>query len=823
MRKSFLPDRLEVVNKNYLEFELRHLDEATLKSIGSAYSAKKKIANNSNSALLYVLGIAQYYNPNKKCKHTVSGSGPDIDTDFSPSGINKLIRALQKKYGESHIAKICTYTPWNLKTSMADFVKVTKKKKGAYPFTAQPADYLIDEEGDPVYGHYSEGQVIADAIPDSFRGRHTRWKDIKDEKEFAPLIRRYGEVFKHAGPIDGQPKNNSIHACGVIIGDEDLSNTIPLRKVKEDSKGNPIDWFYITQWEGFQLEEIGFTKYDLLVIDNLQIIDDTCRDIGKTYSWIEEHVPLNDEASYNVINNGFVGGLFQIEEGHVVEVIQKTNPRTVDDIAAISAVIRPGPRDSGLLDDYIKFKETGKLQNKLHPLLDSVLYETGGVMIYQEQVLKALEILSGMNLATADEVRRAMGKKKIDLMKKYEQLFIKGCHEHNSIKQSEAKRIWNTIAAFADYGFNKSHAYAYAIITYWTAYLKAHYPVQFMMNLLSSRLDKPDKLQKYIRETRLMNINVLPPSVNSGGMGFTMIDDSTIAFGLNALSGIGETQTEKILEARGDSKFLSIEDFFSRIDRSKVNSKVTDILVKCGAFDSFNYDREKLVELLPSIRDYYKAMDAWQDSIVNSERRDREIELWEAEFASWEDRKKKGRVIKLLEPQIHPELGRKVYWDPPRPKKPTKIKMKEEPKKVDLTPILSKEKSVTRQMINWEAEYCKFFITAHPLDFICIPEGTEYNLIEDIDTAHANTGRLIVAISNIEEKKIKSGKNKGKKMGIITVQDNTGYAELVIFASQYTQLADIINTGEILYLPYRLDNDNGPIPKILLAGRIKVI
>jgi DNA polymerase III alpha subunit len=343
-----------------------------------------------------------------------------------------------------------------------------------------------------------------------------------------------------------------------------------------------------------------------------------------------------------------------------------------------------------------------------------------------------------------------------------------------------------------------------------------------MLNLLSSRIEKPDKLQKYIREARLMELEVRPPGVNSSGLGFSKVDNTTIGFGLNAIQGIGKTQTEKILEAKGDQPFASIDDFFSRIDRSKVNSKVTATLAMAGAFDEFGYEREALVERLPEITEYYKKLDAWYDATIRYETREREIAEWEVEFEAWNKMKKEGLAVKLPEAVVDEELGRKVYWSPPRPKKPVKVKLKDKPAKFDLSDILRTKKKVTRQMVNWEAQYCKFFISAHPLDFITIPEDVQYNLTEDI--GKSSTGQLLVAVSNIEERKIKNGKNKGRTMATITVQDHSGYAEVTVFAKHYEgALQEELEVGKVVYFPYRVDDATGSIPKVKLAGAMMCI
>lgn len=825
MQKHFIPQRIKEVKKSYLDFELKHIKEEQVKAIALAFRDKKKLENHSNSAILYCLGLSDNYTDARRCEYHVSGSGPDIDTDFSPSGRDQLIKALQKKYGKEHVARICTYKPWSLKDSVVDFTKVTQMKKGYSPFSENSKNQLLfNEEGEPIYGSYSQGEAISNQVPDSYRGRHTKWKDLKDDEFFDDLISKNSTIFNKAGAMDGEPRNSSIHACGVLISPEPLRNQIPLRTVEKDSKGNVINWFFVTQWEGPQLEKLGFTKYDILVIENLDIMKMTLDLIGKNWSWLEREVPYDDQKVFDFINAGYVAGLFQIEEGHVMQVIQKVKPKTVHDIAIISALIRPGPRDAGLTNDYIKYRQSGQTQNKLHPLLDDVLEETGGVLVYQEQVLKALEILGGMDLATADQVRRAMGKKKKDLMEKYHKIFVQGCKDKHEIQNNVAQGIWSSIETFADYGFNKAHALAYAYITYLNAYLKTHHPTEYMLSLLTKRISKPDKFQKYIQEARLMGIDIRPPDVSHSGLGFSRAGESAVVFGLNALHGVGETATEKILEARGDVPFKNLMDFFERVDRSKVNSKVMTILAKSGAFSSFNMNREKLVEALPDIQKYLKDKEAYYSSIVRKEQRDIEIAAWQIEFDAWSALKKEGKVTKLDEPYEDEELGRKVHWSPPRPKKPVKVKIRQEPVLLDLESLKQETKAITLPMVVWEAEYCKFFISAHPLDFVNIPATVKYNLIEDIDGITHLKGRLLAAIVSIDERKIKSGRNRGKKMAVLTIEDKTGLANISVFASQYSQqVFQDLQVGDVIYLPYKFSRITGNTLELQVAGKLRVV
>ena len=795
--------RLRDVNPRYLKFEIKYLSDDNLSKLLSACKNHTKHSNHSNSALMYVLNLSDSYDKHRYCTYSVAGSGPDIDTDFSPRGRDQIIRALQSQYGYDNVARIGTYTPWALKTSVVDLIKIL-------PQLDHKGDPLVDDNGIPIYGSHQDGEALAAKIPDSHRGRYTTYKALQEDPMYAGLIEEYQRIFDLAGPLDGQNKNGSIHACGILISPEPLSNQIPIRKLREEGK----DWFNITQWEKDDLEKHGFVKFDMLVIDNLDLNKATCDLIGKPYVWLEEAIPLDDEETYDLINGGYVGGLFQIEQSHVAAIIQNTNPRSINDLSVISALIRPGPGDAGLIADYVEYKKTGLLQNKIHPLLDDVLRPTGGVLIYQEQVMTACRILAGMDLTTADQVRRAMGKKDKDLMEMYHAMFISGAKTTHNIETAEADRIWSYIKTFADYGFNLSHALAYAILTYQNAYLKAHYPTEFMLSLLSLRVDKPDRFKRYIAETKALGITILPPSINGSNLGFTKTGPSEISFGLNAIHGIGSTVTDKLLEAREEGPFEDIFDFFNRVDRSKINTGTIEILAKAGAFDPLGYDRESLIAKLPDMFKFYDDQIQYRETLLRHDTRDDEIQQWQMNFNIWEDLRKAKKVIKT-------EDG----YDPPRPKKPIAIKLKEKPIKPDLSSLLVDRKKVTLQMVLWEGIYCQHFISAHPLDFYEIPEDISYNRIIDIDKVHARTGYLLATILQKKEIKIKKGKNKGKLMATFSLEDQTGTAELVIFTKQYENpTIAALDTGSTIYFPYKVEPEStDAMLRLMARDPIKVI
>jgi DNA polymerase-3 subunit alpha len=375
-------------------FECEFLTEELLEKLIKAAQAKKKVENLSNSNIIFAMGLSENYNALEPCSYNVSGAGPDIDTDFSPAGRDQLVSMLQEKYGYDHVARVTSVKPWAMKESIVAFTKAQGRT-------------------------HTEGRNISEKIPEGEHGKHYTWagkggrKGLKDLPEMQTVIKKHANVFMPAAHMDDQPKTNSIHACAVIMSPEPLWHQIPTRKdLGKHAPDKGTDKFLITQYEGEELEKMGFVKFDLLVLDTLDILSETCRLIGKDYyQYLEKEIPLNDPKAFKLINDGFTAGLFQIEEGHVSPIIQKCKPTKIEHISDISALIRPGPTKAGLTKAYIEYRQTGDTQNTLTPKLNKALAETGGVMVYQEQVMAALRILAGMDLATADQVRRAMGKK----------------------------------------------------------------------------------------------------------------------------------------------------------------------------------------------------------------------------------------------------------------------------------------------------------------------------------------------------------------------------------------------------------------------------
>ena len=778
----------------YLIFELKYITDEDFSSIViNKKFLNKKLANKSNSILLYLFSETENYDKSKRCSSVVTGAGPDIDTDFSPSGKDVIIKELQKKYGDLCVIRPTTYTPYSVKSSTVDFTKA-------------------------LGGTFEEGRALADSLPDSYRGKATTWADLKDDPVYADILDKHKEVFSCVSVMDKQPMNQSQHASAVIIGSHSLDSHIPLRKVKgeKDDQGN---WYYLSQWEAGALEKsCNLIKFDILVIDNLDLLKNTAAAVGKTIDWIQEEVPLDDPKAFTLINQGFVSGIFQMEESHVFQVISEVQPTTVADLAAISALIRPGPKDNGLTDDWVQYKKTGLLQNKIHPLLDSVLAETGGVLVYQEQCMAALSVLAGFSEETSDNVRRAMGKKDPVEMESWKDRFIQGCIQTSKITEAEASYVWEYIDKFSGYGFNKPHAYAYALIAYSCAYLKAYCTVEFMIQLMSLRSNKPDKLKSYIDECRTMGIEMLPPSVLTPHVGFAKVGTDKIRFGIDILKGIGKSVANYLI-AGNVHKANSLRYWLSNINRSKVNSGSLAILAKVGALDCFGHKREELVESLPLLLDYFNQYDSYIENQANIKLKNKELEQWSIEVTNWEHLYKTKVITRLATPVID-ENGTKQIYTEPKPKKPIIPKPKDEPSFPEL-PVYEK-RSITKQMVDWEGEYCGLYISAHPIDFIKIPPTIELDYINNLLPQVSQSGRCLVVITTIEDIQIKRGKMKGRSLYACTVEDKTGVAELTLFPNAVDEYKDRIKIGSIIYFKYSVD-ERSAVLRLKQNGVIKFI
>ena len=489
---------------------------------------------------------------------------PDIDIDFADDRRADVIEYVRKKYGNDSVAQIITFGTMGAKSVVRDVGRVM---------------------GLP----YSDGDRLAKMIPFDLKMDLT--KALKQSPEFKEAYETEEitrELIDTALILEDLTRNASVHAAGVVIGDQPLVNLLPL-KTDEDGA-------IVTQYAMGPVGDLGLLKMDFLGLKTLTVIRNTCEMVKRTQgiSVDVDQLPLDDKKTYDLLNRAETLGVFQLESGGMRDLCKKFQISSVEHITALVALYRPGPMD--LIPDFIK-RRHGEIEIKYeHPLLESISKETYGILIYQEQVMQATQLLADFTLGAADLLRRAMGKKKVEEMQQQREKFVKGCAVTNKISATKANQIFDLLEKFAGYGFNKSHAAAYAVVAYQTAYLKANYPVEFFCAMMTNDMANTEKLSEYIAEARAFGIEVLQPDVNESGVFFAPArKGKAIRFGMAAIKGVGEAAVEAILKARAEhGKFKTLSELCEHVDGRTLTRKPLEALIKTGACDSFDQTRATL-------------------------------------------------------------------------------------------------------------------------------------------------------------------------------------------------------------------------------------
>ncbi len=489
---------------------------------------------------------------------------PDIDIDFADDRRADVIEYVREKYGRTSVAQIITFGTMGAKSVVRDVGRVMGLS-------------------------YGEGDRLAKMIPNELKMDLA--KALHQSPEFKTAYETEEttrELVDTAFVLEDLTRNSSVHAAGVVIGDQPLVNLLPL---KQDEDGT-----IVTQYAMGPVGDLGLLKMDFLGLKTLTVIRNACEMVkaGKGVDIQIDRLPLDDEKTYDLLNKGNTVGIFQLESGGMRDLCRKFQISSIEHITALVALYRPGPMD--LIPDFIKRRHGDVKIEYEHPLLESISRETYGVLIYQEQVMQAAQVLAGYSLGGADLLRRAMGKKKVEEMQKQREIFVKGCAKVNQVPAAKANQVFDLLEKFAGYGFNKSHAAAYAIVAYQTAYLKANYPVEFLSAMMTNDMNNTDKLSVVLDEARTMGIEILPPDVNEGQAVFAPTPDGqSIRFGLAAIKGVGSVAVDNILQARErDGKFKTLADMCTRCDTRTVNRKVLEALIRCGACDTFGETRATL-------------------------------------------------------------------------------------------------------------------------------------------------------------------------------------------------------------------------------------
>jgi DNA polymerase III subunit alpha len=707
----------------------------------------------AGSMVTYVLGITdidplqygllfeRFLNPDRV-------SPPDIDIDFCEARRGEVLEYVRQKYGERRVAQIITFGKLKAKSVVRDVGRVMGLS-------------------------YRDADRIAKMIPNELNitldSAAEKNPELKRALANEPATR---QLFDYAKILEGLSRNAGVHAAGVVIADRDLSDYIPLCR---DVKGNDV----ISQYAMGPLNDLGLLKMDFLGLKTLTVIEDTLALIHQREPDLSlKDIPLDDAAAFALYNRGETIGLFQMESGGMTNLSKQFDVKKLDDIIALIALYRPGPME--LIPEYIKAKKGITPIKYLHPLLADICAETYGVMIYQEQVMAAASKLAGYSLAQADLLRRAMGKKDKEKMAKERKNFIEGCARANKIPEKKANAIFDLLEKFAGYGFNKSHSAAYGVISYQTAYLKAHYPVEFMAGLLSNEINNTEKISVFVGECRRMGISILPPDINKSGLKFTpetvaAIDDaggriadpdySAIRYGLAAIKHVGEMAMEAAIREREQrGAFASLEDFCTRLDSRVANRKMLESLIKAGAFDFLGRDRS---ELFGCIDDAVSASAAAQRDRIAGQ-------------------------VSLFDEATAPTGSRK------RPATPWS----------------------EHQKLSYEKELLGFYVSGHPLDaYAGVFAAKSYRSIASLSGLDDRAPfRIAGAIVEVEKK---FTKKEGKPFAVIWIEDRADMLEVVVWNEVYLKVSGALETGRVVEIKGTLDKRD-EIPRAV-AQEIKTL
>src|SRR5437660_1336041 len=697
----------------------------------------------AGSMVAYVLGITdidplqyglifeRFLNPDRV-------SPPDIDIDFCEARRGEVLEYVRQKYGERRVAQIITFGKLKAKSVVRDVGRV-------------------------MGWSYRDADRIAKMIPNELNitldAAVEKNPELKRAVATEPATR---QLFDHAKVLEGLSRNAGVHAAGVVIADRDLSDYIPLCR---DVKGNDV----ISQYPMGPLNDLGLLKMDFLGLKTLTVIEDTLTLIRKQEANFSlKNIPLDDPAAFALYNRGETIGLFQMESGGMTGLSKQFDVKKLDDIIALIALYRPGPME--LIPEYVKAKKGVTPIKYLHPLLEDICTDTYGVMIYQEQVMAAASKLAGYSLAQGDLLRRAMGKKDKEKMAKERKNFIEGCARTNKIPEKKANAIFDLLEKFAGYGFNKSHSAAYGLISYHTAYLKAHYPVEFMAGLLSNEINNTDKISVFVGECKRMGISILPPDINKSSLKFVPeetvaavcdrrnddvgadtapLQKNAIRYGLAAIKNVGEAAMAMSIQEReraGD--YTSLEDFCGRIGTRIANRKMLESLIKAGAFDFLGRDRAELFACIDESL-----------SCAAAAQRDRTV----------------GQVS-LFDDETHAATTRRRV----------------------VTPWSDHEK------LSYEKELLGFYVSGHPLDaYIDLFVTKNYQPISSLGGLEDRAQfRIAGAIAQVEKK---FTRREGKPFAVVWVEDRTGTLEVVVWSDVYVTVSEILAPGRVVEIRGTID------------------
>ncbi len=648
--------------------------------------------------LRYDLLFERFLNPERI-------SMPDIDIDFCQARRGEVIDYVTKKYGRENVAQIVTFSQLKPKLAVRDVARVLSL---------------------PV----ALGDRIAKLVPDGPDVNFERaFRDSPGLKEAMASDESIAKVVRIAERLEGLSRHAGMHAAGVVIAPRPITEYLPLYRTNKDE--------ITTQFDMNAVEKMGLLKIDFLGLITLDVLEATVaavkERVGVTLDL--DHLPLDDEPTYELFRSGKTACVFQFDSSGMRDLLRRAKPRVFLDLAALNALYRPGALDAGTVEDYVRRRGGTRVTYPL-PELEPILTETLGILVYQEQVMRIAQLVAGYTLAEADLLRKAIGKKKREIMQAEAEKFIRKSVEHGTPKK-KAQELWSLIEPFARYGFNKSHAVAYALVAYKTAYLKAHYPIDFFAANLSAEIGSTDGIVKVLGDCQESGIAVLPPDINESGESFSAAG-AAIRFGLAAIKGVGEAAARAILEEKGKRPFASFSEFIERLDSRLVNKRTLDALIAAGAFDSLGRNRATLAG-------------AAERALSRAARRREEIELGQSNlFGGGGEGADAG-----LSGDDFPDM----------PEWPLDQKLK------------------------GEKDTLGFYVTGHPLTrFADEIERFAEGRIAELGGRVEQSVRVAGVLGNLKKQKIKKGMNEGKTMLKATLEDTSGTIGVAIFASLYEKV-----------------------------------
>lgn len=679
--------------------------------------------------LEYKLPFERFLNPGRP-------SPPDIDIDFADVRRDEVLNYVTKKYGADKVAQMITFGSMEPKMAVRDVARALGMS-------------------------YAQGDRIAKMIPPGKQGAHTTIDEALEESP--PLKQAYvneeevKQVIEITRKVEKLPRHSSVHASGVIIAKDPLTEYVAIQR---DDKGGRT----ITQFDMYCLDlnavsenkAVGLLKFDFLGLRNLTIIENTLGYIKEKYGTIIKisDVPLDDKKAYALMGRGETIGVFQLESPGMRRLAKDLQPELMSDVTAMVALYRPGPMD--LIPTFIKGKKNPKTIKYLHPDLKSIMGETYGVLVYQEQVMEIANKLAGYDMGRADNLRRAMGKKKKSVMEKEKVLFIEGCVANGYLKKM-ADEIFEFILKFAAYGFNKPHSACYALIAYWTAYLKANYPVEFMTALLNAEQHgaagpiKEQKMAQAIEECKKMGIKVLPPDINTSQRDFAY-EGENIRFGLSGIKNVGGAAIDSILAAREEKPFVGFSDLLTRVELRKVNKKTIESLIKAGAFDQFSNKRTLLENYPHLVKD----------------------------ISAHKDQSEKGQFGLFFDQEVEAV------------KNDTFEQLEEYPE---------------TELIIMEKEVLGFLVTKNPLNrFRDIIDQKVTKKVGEISEADNKKQHILAGI--IHAVKVVKTKKDNSEMAFIHIADESGSAEVTVFPKAYKKLKRFLLPNKVILLKGTIQNRN---------------